>query len=104
LDTYREELPGLFFAFPGDEEQYGGCLAAGRGFIHVNPLGNVEPCPFAPYADANINEVSLREALSSELLATIRKSHHLLTETSGGCALGQNKEWLAKVLSPQKVA
>lgn len=104
LDHYREELPGLFFAFPGDEEQYGGCLAAGRGFIHINPQGNVEPCPFAPYSDANVNEMSLREALSSELLMTIRNNHHMLTETSGGCALWQNKEWLEKNLKQQAVA
>lgn len=104
LNHLREELPGLFFAFPGDEEQYGGCLAAGRGFIHINPLGNVEPCPFAPYSDSNINEMSLREALSSELLMTIRNNHHMLTETAGGCALWQNKEWLEKNLAHQAVA
>jgi len=26
----------------------GGCLSAGRGFVHVNAAGEVEPCPFAP--------------------------------------------------------
>ncbi|MCX6233585.1 MAG: hypothetical protein NT175_02530 [Bacteroidetes bacterium] len=102
LNRYREELPGLFIAFPGDEEQYGGCLAAGRGFIHINPLGKIEPCPFAPYSDTNLNNASLKEALSSELLSKIRENHHKLTETSGGCALWQEKEWLQLLLKEKE--
>lgn len=35
-------------SFPGDEKNMGGCLAAGRGFFHINPTGNAEPCPFSP--------------------------------------------------------
>ncbi len=36
----------VFIAFPGDEFASGGCLAAGRGFFHINPYGGAEPCPF----------------------------------------------------------
>ncbi len=83
----RRQYPALFIAFPGDEEAYGGCLAAGRGFIHINPEGNLEPCPFAPYTDTNLTNLPLREALNSQLLKTIRENHDQLTETRGGCAL-----------------
>ena len=36
-NTFRAMLRACLFAFPGDEEQFGGCLAAGRGFVHISP-------------------------------------------------------------------
>lgn len=90
----REKHKSLIFAFPGDEEQFGGCLAAGRGFIHVNPEGKVEACPFAPYSDSSLEEANLEEALRSPLMKLIRENHHLLKEVEGGCALWSNKDWL----------
>lgn len=89
--------PGLFIVFPGDEEQYGGCLAAGRGFVHVSPEGMLEPCPFAPYGDADLATMPLAEALRSDFLRAIRDQHGRLTETAGGCALWQNREWLKEL-------
>ena len=100
LTSLRRRLPGLFVAFPGDEEYYGGCLAAGRGFVHISPEGNLEPCPFSPYSDSNLKNVSLREALESQLLGTIRENHHRLRETKGGCALWENREWVASLQKP----
>jgi len=98
LKDYRKEFPGLFIAFPGDEEQFGGCLASGRGFVHVSPGGDIEPCPFSPYADTNLKNASLKEALQSKFLATIRENHHMLTESQTGCALWENREWVRSLL------
>jgi MoaA/NifB/PqqE/SkfB family radical SAM enzyme len=98
LATWRQELPGLFVALPGDEELFGGCLAAGRGFVHISPEGHLEPCPFAPYSDVSLKTMSLREALQSELLASIRTSPQHMTETQGGCALWANREWVQSLL------
>jgi MoaA/NifB/PqqE/SkfB family radical SAM enzyme len=92
VKKFREELPAIFIAFPGDEEMYGGCLAAGRGFVHVSPEGWVEPCPASPYSDSNLSEFSLKEALKSPLLKAIRTSGADLRETSGGCALFDKQE------------
>lgn len=89
-----KKYPALFIPFPGDEDMYGGCLAAGRGFIHVSPNGDIEPCPFAQFSDTNLNNVSLKEALSSKLLKHIRDNHHLLKEGSGGCALWNNRDFI----------
>lgn len=94
LERLRKQMPALFISLPGDERQYGGCLAAGRGFIHVSAEGALEPCPFAPYSDLNINNLSLKEALQSPFLAKIRESHHLLSEAQGGCTLWENREWV----------
>jgi MoaA/NifB/PqqE/SkfB family radical SAM enzyme len=77
----------LLVPFPGDEEIFGGCLAAGRGFAHISTSGNLEPCPFAAYSDSNVLEISLLDAFSSPLLQRIRSESHLLHEGAGGCAL-----------------
>lgn len=94
MNEYRRQYPGLFIAFPGDEESFGGCLSSGRGFVHVSSDGALEPCPFAPYSDTNLKSQSLREALRSQLLKRIRRNHDLLSETKGGCALWENREWV----------
>ena len=99
LDSFRAEFPALFVAFPGDEEQYGGCLAAGRGFVHVNAGGDVEPCPFAPYSDVSLRRTSLREALGSEFLGELRRNRDKLAESRGGCALWANREWVRSLIS-----
>lgn len=99
VENLMRKLPGLFIAFPGNEEQYGGCLAAGRGFLHINPAGYAEPCPFAPITDVNVREMGLRAALKSDLLAKVRENHHLLTEGEGGCALWANREAVQKLIS-----
>ena len=57
---FRRRFPAVFIAVPWDEEQTGGCLASGRGFVHISATGDLEPCPFAPYSDVNLKELSLR--------------------------------------------
>ena len=42
--------------------------------MHIRADGDVEACPFAPYPNSNLRDSSLKEALQSEMLATIR--HH----------------------------
>jgi MoaA/NifB/PqqE/SkfB family radical SAM enzyme len=84
----------LVVTLPGDEEQYGGCLSSGRGFLHLSSTGALEACPFAPYSDTNIKGRSFKEALSSDLLRRIRENHHELKESRGGCALKENMKWI----------
>ena len=99
VDELMETLPGLFVAFPGDEDQYEGCLAAGRGFMHINHQGRVEPCPFAPFSDTDLGTDTLREALNSQTLAAIRAKHHLLKEGRGGCALWANRDEVQRLIA-----
>ena len=77
----------LLVAFPGDERKAGGCLAAGRGFFHINSQGGAEPCPFSPYSDVNIRDTSLKDALGSELFRKLKESELLNKEHNGGCVL-----------------
>lgn len=99
LTRLREDLDVLIINLPGDEVKYGGCLAAGRGFIHIGSQGEFEPCPFAPYSDTNISRISLEDALRSPFLARLRNSHHLLGESTGGCTLWENRDWVNEQLS-----
>ena len=98
LAEFNRKFPALFIGFPGDEDTYGGCLAAGRGFVHVSPSGDLEPCPAAPYSDANLTEVPLREALQSRLLGRLRETPEVLAESEGGCALRANRAWAEQIL------
>jgi len=98
LAEWDNTYPAQFIGFPGDEELFGGCLASGRGFVHISPEGRLEPCPFAPYSDTNVKDMPLREALASEFLRKIRENHHLLKETRGGCALWENRAWVTSLL------
>ncbi len=93
LKALRRRFPALMLAFPGDEDRYGGCLSAGRGFVHVAPDGRLEACPFAPFGDSQAADRPLAEALASPLLAAIRAHHGELAETAGGCALWNRRDW-----------
>ena len=99
LDGLRRRLPAIFIAFPHDEIALGGCLAAGRGFLHINAYGDVEPCPFSPYSDTCLAEKSFREALDSPLLQSILNSGVVLDETDGQCALWKRREWVSSLLA-----
>lgn len=97
-DGYRRTYPALFVTVPGDEEEIGGCLSAGRGFIHVSAQGDVEPCPFVPYSDTSLLHSSLKDALKSDFLRTIRENHEHLHETQGGCALWVERAWVRSLI------
>jgi MoaA/NifB/PqqE/SkfB family radical SAM enzyme len=87
----RRRFPAVFVAVPWDEEDTGGCLASGRGFVHINARGDLEPCPFAPYSDTSLKTVSLRQGLRSPFLAAMRGNHESFAETEGGCALWKRR-------------
>jgi len=97
LARFRKKFGVLFVSFPGDEERFGGCLSAGRGFIHINAAGGVEPCPFAPFSDVSIKGATLEEALRSDLLKTIRDNRDKIEEHGGTCALFEHRDWLTSI-------
>jgi MoaA/NifB/PqqE/SkfB family radical SAM enzyme len=99
LLVIRDEYPGMIFiSFPGDEKESGGCLAAGRGFFHINFDGSAEPCPFSPYSDTNIREMTLAEAMASPLFMKLRDSDLLRKEHTGGCVLFDQEETVQSFL------
>lgn len=101
LEDYRRQYAMILVSFPGDEEVFGGCLAAGRGFVHISSSGRLEPCPFSPFSDISLKDHSLKEALKSKFLVKIRENHDGLSEHEGGCALWENREWVSRLLDGQ---
>lgn len=89
----RAEKPEMvYISFPGDEKSSGGCVAAGRGFFHINSHGGAEPCPFSPYSDVNIKNTSLREAIHSPLFMALQSEGLLTDDHEGGCVLYEKRE------------
>ena len=92
----------LFLSFPGDEHKMGGCLAAGRGFFHINPYGAAEACPFSPYSDTNLQEHTLLEVLDSPLFHQLQKNHLVGGDHVGGCSLFEQEEAVKAILNELK--
>ena len=96
----REEYQEMVFvSFPGDEKSSGGCIAAGRGFFHINSHGGAEPCPFSPYSDINVRDTSLRQALKSPLFTALREGDILADDHVGGCVLYEKRDAVEAILS-----
>lgn len=87
----REHEEMVYVSFPGDEKSSGGCIAAGRGFFHINSHGGAEPCPFSPYSDINVRDTSLLEAMNSPLFRALRDGGYLLEDHEGGCVLYEKR-------------
>jgi MoaA/NifB/PqqE/SkfB family radical SAM enzyme len=100
LDALRNgERDMILISFPGDEKALGGCLAAGRGFFHINASGGAEPCPFSPYSDSNLKNTTLKAALRSPLFMKLRESEFLKQPHGGGCALFEHEAAVKQLTS-----
>jgi MoaA/NifB/PqqE/SkfB family radical SAM enzyme len=98
LSAWRAAYNALFIAVPWDEDDVGGCLSAGRGFVHINPKGDVEPCPFAPFSDSSLRKMSLKDALGSKFFEAIRAVPELARETGEGCILWKERALVMSLL------
>ncbi len=50
---YNTGLPIFAIDFQNDGEMVHGCIAGGKYYCHINPNGDVEPCVFIHYSQAN---------------------------------------------------
>ncbi len=99
IKRLREEHPEMvYISFPGDEKSSGGCVAAGRGFFHINSHGGAEPCPFSPYSDINVRDTSLRQALKSPLFQALQEDGLLADDHEGGCILYEKRAQVEALL------
>lgn len=99
LEKLREGFNNMIFlSFPGDEKAMGGCLAAGRGFMHISPGGKAEACPFSPYSDRNVVESGLKEALKSPFFGRLRDAGLVGGGHTGGCTLFEYEKEVKELL------
>ena len=80
------------------EDYPGGCIAAGRRFLHINAAGDIEPCAFIHYSDSNIREKTLLEALCSPLFAAYRKAQPFNENMLRPCPVLDNPGALTKIV------
>lgn len=69
----RDKYPLFLADFWNDGEIIGGCLAAGRLYVHILSNGNVEPCVFAHFGVDNIREKPLLQIVNSPFFKDIRR-------------------------------
>jgi MoaA/NifB/PqqE/SkfB family radical SAM enzyme len=98
VKLFQNQKRIILVQMPEDEYEISGmCMAAGRGFVHVNALGQVEPCPFAHWASDSIRDHSLKAVLAAPWLAALRERKDLLGPTRLGCALFEHRTELEQM-------
>jgi MoaA/NifB/PqqE/SkfB family radical SAM enzyme len=67
----RAQKPVFLVDFWGDAPLVGGCIA-GSQYAHINNRGDVEPCIFTHFAEVNIKEMPLLDALNCSYFRKLR--------------------------------
>ncbi len=98
----RETKPIFAMDFWNDGEFTQGCIAGGRRYLHINAAGDVEPCAFIHYANVNIHDVTLLEALKSPLFAAYRERQPFNQNHLRPCPLLDNPEALREIVEQSK--
>lgn len=94
----RETKPIFAMDFWNDGEYTQGCIAGGRRYLHINAAGDVEPCAFIHYANVNIHDVTLLEALKSPLFAAYRERQPFNQNHLRPCPLLDNPDALMEII------
>lgn len=90
--------PIFTFDFQNDGEFVQGCIAGGRFYCHINPNGDVEPCVFIHYSNANIHDKSLLECLSQPLFREYQKHQPFNCNHLQPCPMLENPEILGTIV------
>ena len=90
--------PIMVIAFQDDGEYVGGCIAAGRNYFHVNSAGDIEPCVFIHYSDANIRTHTVLQALQNPLFQEYRKGQPFNDNHLRPCPMLENPDKLREIV------
>lgn len=88
----REIKPILTLDFQHDGEFVGGCIAGGRRYLHINAAGDVEPCVFIHYSNANVREMSLLDCLRSPIFMAYYEGQPFNDNLLRPCPMLENPE------------
>ncbi|MEI6310038.1 MAG: radical SAM protein [bacterium] len=98
MQRWRATKPVAAVDFWNDGHLSGGCVAGGRGFLHINAAGDVEPCAFVHYANVNIKNVSLVEALGSPLFKLYQRNQPFNRNHLRPCPIIDNPQFLEQMV------
>ena len=99
LRDFRKTKPIFSIDFQNDAEYVGGCIAGGRKYLHINAKGDVEPCVFIHYSNANIHDCTLLDALKSPLFQAYRKHQPFNSNMLMPCPMLENPEYLRQMVT-----
>lgn len=102
INEYRGTKSVFTMDFWNDGYHAGGCIAGGRTYMHINSNGDVEPCGFIHYSNANIKEVSLLEALQSPIFMQYRQNQPFNENHLRPCPLLDNPDKLKEMVHNAK--
>ena len=94
----RASQPIFAMDFQNDGEYVGGCVAGGRRYLHINAAGDIEPCVFIHYSDANIRKTSLLEALQMPLFKAYHAGQPFNENHLRPCPMLENPEKLRAMI------
>ncbi len=98
IRAYRSTKAIFSMDFQNDAEYVGGCIAGGRRYLHINAKGDVEPCVFIHYSNANIRECTLLEALKSPIFMAYHDGQPFNKNMLRPCPMLENPELLPKMV------
>lgn len=102
IRAFKGGKPIFAFDFQNDGEFVGGCIAGSRFYCHINPNGDVEPCVFIHYSNANIHDMSLLDTLSQPLFKAYQKAQPFNENHLRLCAMLENPKSLVKIVDSVK--
>ncbi len=102
IRKYRDEKPIFLLDFQNDGQYVGGCIAAGRRFLHINANGDVDPCVFIHYSDSNIREKPLLECLRAPLFQAYHDGQPFNDNMLRPCPMLENPEKIREIVERVK--
>lgn len=95
----RATQPIFAMDFQNDGEYVGGCVAGGRRYLHINAAGDIEPCVFIHYSDANIRKTPILEALQMPLFKAYHAGQPFNENHLRPCPMLENPKKLQAIIS-----
>ena len=98
IRSYRNTKSIFSLDFQNDAEYIGGCIAGGRYYLHINAAGDVDPCVFIHYSNANIHDCSLLDTLKSPIFQAYREGQPFNDNMLRPCPMLENPELLQEIV------
>ena len=95
---FRKTKPLFTMDFWNDGEYAGGCIAGGRKYLHISAGGDYEPCGFIHYANMNVRDHTLLEALQSPIFMAYHRGQPFNDNQLRPCPLLDNYGKLAEMV------
>jgi MoaA/NifB/PqqE/SkfB family radical SAM enzyme len=98
IRRFRRTKPIFTMDFQNDAQHVGGCIAGGRRYLHINAAGDVDPCVFIHYSNANIHDCTLLEALQSPIFMAYHDGQPFNENMLRPCPMLENPEILPEMV------